>query len=149
MRYFQPEEFGKWFGYCDYNLLQALDDFRELWGAPVYISTAEGAVGRQAGIHIRSYHNIDHWGMVKAVDVFPSSMGTPASANVALGYATRCGITGFGLYPHWQYKGRRHAGLHLDVREIPARWGAVKDKTGQQIYVSYDEALAAFDTHSL
>ncbi len=134
MKYFKPAEFQGWYEQCNLKLLDTLDKFRELWGAPVMISPASGAVGRRLGDAATSQHNIDHWGCVNAVDVMPKGMMTRADMERAIKLAQEAGFTGIGVYPFWH----PFPGLHLDVREgapgVVAHWAGVP-KGGKQVYI--------------
>lgn len=134
MKNFKPEEFQGWYNQCDLNLLDKLDKFRDLWGAPVMVSPAHGAVGRQLGKDATSQHNIDRWGWVKAVDVMPKGMLERADMERAIRLAEEAGFTGIGVYPFWH----PFPGLHLDVRDSPdgrvATWAGVP-KGGKQVYI--------------
>lgn len=139
MKYFTPEEFQGWYGFIDIDVLQMLDDFRHAWGKPVRVTKALGGIGRRDGIANKSYHNIDRWGYVRAVDVMPEGMDNASSALVAVQLAEHVGFRGIGLYPHW----RPSAGLHLDNRPTLTMWGAIR-KNDEQVYVTLDEALALY-----
>lgn len=150
MRYFKPDEFKdgdkSWFAHMDLNLLEYLDEFRHHWGRPVIVSPAHGAIGRQAGIHINSYHNIDRWGCVRAIDVMPVGMDNAVAAIEAERLARRVGFCGIGLYPHWRRNTKPAPGLHLDTRESIARWGAylhVNEQTSatEQRYCTFEQAV--------
>lgn len=117
--YFQPEEFGEWWQMMSADLLQKLDTFRSLWGKPVMISPASGALGRHAGTS-GSYHNVDRWGVVRAVDVFPSGL-TMSNARRAVEMAETAGFGGIGLYTDTQPSMM----MHLDNRETTGRWARV------------------------
>lgn len=149
MKNFKPIEFKRppkentppieWFAFINLDLLQMIDDFRDCWGKPVYISQSPGAVGRKEGLSVHSLHNFDRWGEVKALDVMPEGMDDAVSAIEADRIARHiCGFGGVGLYPHWLPR----PGLHLDIRPISngARWGAIKED-GKQIYVTFEQAL--------
>lgn len=141
MQYFQPQEFQGWYDQLDPRLMRALDAFRELWGDPVNISPAPGAVGRSLGAQATSRHNIDRYGTVQAVDVFPKGMATRKEAERAAVCAEQAGFGGIGLYPHW----RPAPGLHLDVRPNQSRWGGKRSSSGRQIYITLDAALASME----
>ena len=67
LKYFTPAEFGSWWPMMSADLLNKLDKFRELWGYPVEISPVDGSRGRHLGPNDLSMHNVDHWGLVRAV----------------------------------------------------------------------------------
>jgi len=145
VRYFKPNEFRDWWDLMDPVLLRCLDLFRHLLNSPVTISPAHGAIGRRLGPNSKSQHNVDRWGMVRAVDVIPTVGGqnlkTRHTAKLAIEIAKRSGFTGIGYYPHW----KPMPGLHVDVRrdrtvDDPALWGAIRNGPSQT-YVSLDEAL--------
>lgn len=121
MRYFKPAEFGRWWPDMSPELLEKLDEFRHQWGGPVVISPAEGGIGRNLGHNSRSQHNIDLWGEVRAVDVFPQVpdgaggyryMDSRADRERAYRVARAAGFTGIGLYTDT----RPGNMVHLDVR---------------------------------
>jgi hypothetical protein len=132
MRYFEPWEFGIWWPDMSRDLLQKLDKFRALWGAPVEVSPAEGGIGRHLGPGDTSQHNIDRWGKVFAVDLFPKIaagrsgyryMSTRADRARALKCAKQAGFSGIGLYTDT----RPGHMLHVDVRsgESVALWSRI------------------------
>lgn len=143
MKHFQPNEFGGWYEQLHPQLKEKLDAFREGWGAPVQVSPVGGAVGRRGGSS-RSRHNVDVWGNVQAVDVFPIGLVGHADAIRAVSVAKRVGFTGIGFYPNW----RPQPGVHLDVRDDrppgrPATWGGIRPDGGAMKYVSLQEAIDA------
>lgn len=154
MKNFKPSEFRRrpakdepfvdWYPLINLDLLQKLQDFRDCWGQPIYISPADGAVGRQD--NSKSYHNFNKWGEVRALDVM-FDMYHAVSAIEADRLARHCGITGIGFYPHWQRfsnsKGKMvpAPGFHIDNRPDLTRWGAYKDEKGIQVYCKFEKAL--------
>ena len=121
LKYFSPDEFRQWWGQMNPELLQKLDAFRERWGAPVRISPASGALGRHDGITGTSQHNVDAWGEVRAVDVFPmvpagrggyAYISSRADRERAYQTARAVGFTGIGLYTDTSPGDM----LHVDVR---------------------------------
>ena len=140
MKYFKPEEFKEFWELMDDDLLVVIDKFRELWGRPVRISPASGAIGRTVG---SSFHNYVMHGKVMAVDLMPSQMTTSADRKHAFDCAELAGATGIGLYPYW----KPSQGIHIDVgvrpgRGVhnPARWAGIL-KDGKQVYVGIEEVL--------
>lgn len=130
--HFTPEEFGQWWGRMSPELLRKLDAFRDRWGAPVVISPAQGGLGRHQGPDGTSQHNVDRWGQVRAVDVFPKVpagaagyryMTKQADRRRAFEIAQAVGFTGIGLYTDTQPGNM----LHVDVRPGPtvATWSRV------------------------
>lgn len=104
------------------DLLTKLDAFRDQWGAPVQISPAAGGIGRHNGGDDHSQHNIDRWGEVRAVDVFPMVeirpgqyryMSTREDRQRAHDTARAVGFTGIGLYTDTKPGNM----LHVDTRE--------------------------------
>lgn len=143
MKYFQESEFQGWFDKMDPFLLFGIDYFREYWGAPVSVSPVDGAVGRHLGTHNRSGHNIDVWGKVMAIDLFPQGMKTGQDFKRAFDCAVKAGLLGFGVYPDW----KPSPGVHLDMvpragRGVgnPGRWSAFKID-GKQTYFPIDKAF--------
>jgi hypothetical protein len=132
--YFEPSEFGIWWPFMADDLLHKLDDFRARWGAPVVVSRASGALGRHDGTG-ESQHNVDAWGEVRAVDVFPMIDGgyihNEAQRYRAFKIAKEVGFTGIGLYTDT----RPGNMVHLDVRKTrnpgyPAKWSRVAGNYG-------------------
>lgn len=132
MKWFSPAEFGLWYPLINRDLLKRLDEFRERWGAPVVISKADGGIGRHG--NGESQHNVDRWGSIRAIDVFPMvDNGSGAryidnAADLARAYevARDVGFTGIGVYTDTEpgYM------VHLDVRDDrepgnPAQWSRV------------------------
>lgn len=107
--YFKPEEFGGWYDQISPELLYKLNAFRSLWGAPVSISQNVDGVGRHTGT---GQHNVDLWGEVRAVDIFPQGMNSIEDMQRAYDIAVRVGFTGIGLYTDTS-----KPMLHVDVRE--------------------------------
>jgi hypothetical protein len=138
--HFEPSEFGPWWLLMNRNLLLMIDEFRERWGAPVSVSPAQGAIGREDDSH--SQHNVNKWGEVRAIDLMPSGMNTAADRQRAYSIALDIGFTGIGIYPDWQPK----PGIHLDVRdpETPghvATWAGLKDNNGEQYYAAIEQGI--------
>lgn len=132
LKYFSPSEFGKWWPHMSPELLRKLDAFRERWGHPVQISPANGALGRHQGHGGTSQHNVDAWGEVRAVDVFPKLpagasgyryIETASERARAYQMARAVGFTGIGLYTDT----RPGDMLHVDVRPSSgvATWSRV------------------------
>ncbi|MGB0664393.1 MAG: hypothetical protein ACPGMR_11470 [Pontibacterium sp.] len=133
LKYFSAAEFGEYADQLAPSLLTSLDKFRELWGAPVLISPVDGAIGRHLGHDNLSQHNIDRWGEVRAVDVFPEGLNS-LTAKRAYECAKKAGFTGIGLYsdtrPSWM--------MHLDVRDGKlATWSRVAGN-----YLGINELIA-------
>lgn len=132
--YFSPGEFRQWWPFMSADLLLKLDEFRRRWGAPVIVSGADGALGRTGQGH--SQHNIDTWGEVRAIDVFPQVpdgnggfkyMTSATDRAKAYMLAREIGFTGVGLYTDTAPGNM----LHLDVRAdadagAPAKWSRVE-----------------------
>lgn len=137
LTYFKPSEFGLWWPLMNSQLLVKLDLFRELWGAPVMISPAQGGIGRHDDSN--SQHNVNKWGEVRAIDVMPQGMDTAQDRQRAVRLAEQVGFTGIGIYPHWQPR----PGIHLDVREGDhvAKWAGLLNDNGQQVYAAIEQGL--------
>lgn len=136
LEYFSADEFGAWWPFMSADLLQKLDEFRRRWGAPVTVSGAHGALGRTGDGH--SQHNVDRWGEVRAIDVFPKGMDSLADRTRAFDIAKSIGFTGIGIYTDTKPSNM----LHLDVREDrnagdPAKWSRVGGR-----YLGIDEVIA-------
>ena len=130
LKHFKPEEFGAWYPFMNNELLRKLDLFRELLGSPVHVSPVDGALGRHGGDDDHSQHNVDLWGDVRAIDVFPTLNGeyiqTEAERTHVYNIARQAGFTGIGLYTD-TVPGNM---LHVDVRDdrsesAPALWARV------------------------
>ena len=132
MRYFKEEEFNGWYDQLHPELKTKLDEFRRLINRPVLISKAEGAVGRKDDSNSR--HNVNKWGSVMAVDIFPKNIKTVEDCNFIYDKAVEAGFKGIGLYPYW----RQGIGFHLDIRnqDRVSRWALIKGG-----YVSYLSGL--------
>ncbi len=137
LAHFKPAEFREWWPHMSPDLLKKLDRFRELWGAPITVSPVNGALGRHLGPHDDSQHNIDKWGEVRAIDVFPYGLNAE-NAEYAKKLAQQAGFSGIGIYsdtrPSWM--------MHLDVRpdrtaSRPATWARVSSR-----YVGITEVFA-------
>ena len=143
MRHFEESEFQGWFESMSPQLLALLDALRELWGAPIFISSANGAVGRTSG---GGYHDFIVQGEVRAVDIQPSGLDNAKKVREFFTLAKSLGFTGIGFYPQWN-----RAGFHIDVRPTGAlaTWGAyyVINEKGEkeQFYYSLAEAMADYE----
>lgn len=126
LKYFKPYEFGIWWPLMNPDVLTKLDAFREKWGAPVRISPHPDALGRHGGENSHSQHNVDMWGMVNAVDVFPEGMNSKAERQRAYKIAREVGFTGIGLYTDTKPHDMLHVDVRSDVKEgSPATWARV------------------------
>jgi len=144
-KYYLESEFRGWYYDIDIALLYLIDKFREEWGAPVLISPASGSIGRRVSDPTKpgwtSQHNIVNHGKVKAIDLMPTGMDTPADRERAYEIARQVGFTGIGIYPDW----RPRAGIHVDIRADklpgdPAKWSAF-DVDGKQEYFGVIDAF--------
>lgn len=142
LKYFKPSEFGLWYPLMSNELLQKLDDFRTAWGAPVIVSAAHGAIGREDSGD-SSQHNVTKWGEVRAIDVFPllpngKYISSESDRTRAYQVAKQVGFTGIGLYTDTTPGNM----LHVDVRKDkapgnPATWSRVAGK-----YLGIGEVVA-------
>ena len=123
LKYFKASEFGLWYPMMNNDLLMKLDKFRELWGDIVVISPVVGGLGRHGGEDNTSQHNVDKWGEVLAVDVFPTGMDNISERRRAFAIAKSVGFTGIGLYTDTKPSNL----LHVDVRKADklATWARV------------------------
>ncbi len=131
-----------WFPEMNPELLDKLDQIRGLYGSPIIISPAGGAIGRHAGT---TQHNVDRYGKVNAIDVMFKDLKTSDDALAILKLANEVGFTGIGVYPEW----KPYAGFHFDVRtdrtpDNPAMWSGVRNDAGVQIYIGFYEGLKKF-----
>lgn len=145
LRFFKPLEFGFWYPLVNDDLLLKLDKLRGLWGYPIEISTASGAVGRFDDSE--SQHNVAHTGgTIKAVDVFPKLpngeggwryMQTASERRAFYQVALQAGFNGIGLYVDTMPGDM----AHLDIRGVNdssrATWSRI---SGQ--YRGINEVLA-------
>lgn len=130
LTYFSESEFGGWFENVNPDALKKLDQFRHEWGFPVEVSPHEDAVGRHGG-DSTSQHNIDRFGMVNAIDVFPKNsvggyINSQAERKRAFEIAKNVGFTGIGVYTDTSPGNM----LHVDVRSDrsvgdPATWSRI------------------------
>lgn len=136
LEFFVEAEFGDDWERMDPELLIMADEFRRRWGAACTIKD----LGRTYG---KGFHNYVLHRLVKAIDLRPAGMDTPADMRRAYDIALDIGFTGIGLYPEWA----SGPGIHLDIgvrpgkgRGNPARWSARYDDDGKQIYLGIEEA---------
>lgn len=137
LEFFKASEFGLWYPFMSRKLLLMDDEFRRRLGAPVLISAAGGALGRDDDPASNSQHNFIKWGEVRANDLMIPSMQTADDRREVVRIARQVGFTGIGLYPEW----KPHQGIHVDVREdrqegSPAMWAGLLDANGNQYYPS-------------
>ena len=137
MKYFKPSEFRGWFPHMNHDLLEIMDNFRELWGDSTYISPANGGIGRKLNPPNKSYHNILRWGEVMAIDLMPRGMTSPQERERAYECAVEAGALGIGIYPDWKPR----PGIHLDVGKRPgrglgnpAKWSAFRINRRQRYF---------------
>jgi len=99
-------------------LVMCLDDLREAVNRPIHIHCAYDTKGHAAN----SFHYIG-----KAADIHIEGLSL-VDAYLAV---EKLGIfNGIGLYPFWT-----NPGLHLDLRQNPARWG----RNAAGIYVALND----------
>ena len=146
LQYFKDSEFRTFKNQMDRRLLVMADVLRHIWGRPVMISPASGALVRNSG---RSWHNVSLRGWCYAMDVMPEGVENVSDAERFHYEAMAIGFTGIGYYPHWYINGNeQRPGFHLDTRTDremgdPALWGAVKRGNifGEQSYVDISVAF--------
>lgn len=119
IKHFKPSEFNEP-NKMDFYLINRLDQFREMCGKPIIIHSSYRE--NDSGYH----------GSGEAVDIHVKDM------NVfdAFLLAEKSGLfNGIGVYPNWN-----NPGLHLDIRQKPARWGCwtPTDPKKKNIYVQLD-----------
>ena len=112
----ETENWGDW-RKIDAFLIYALDALREMVGRPIIIHNAYATTGhspnsqhyqgKAADIHIKGLSVLDQYIAAEKINLF----------------------NGIGVYPFWNTPG-----LHLDVRQKPARWG----RNAAGIYVNLD-----------
>ena len=147
LRYFTPDEFREWWPQMSPRLLVMLDVLRHQWGQPIEISPADKAIGRKAGASL-TQHNIDKWGEVRAVDIFPAGVTTVDEAERFWALIKRVGFTGRGVYPDALPSVMFHVDVRVDRNPgEPAEWGALRRMISRPAedddwrYVSVEEAL--------
>lgn len=130
LKYFKPKEFGIWYPLMSAELLKKLDKFRERWGRPVMVSPVEGGIGRHGG-DSATQHNVDRWGEVRAIDVFPEGMTSATERQRAYDIAKEVGFTGIGIYTDTVPSNLLHVDVRADrVAGDPAKWSRVNGKYG-------------------
>lgn len=116
------------------GLLLKLDAFREVWGFPVEVSKAPGGIGRHGGEHDASQHNIDKWGEVRAVDIFPKVpdgkggyryIKTGAELKRAHQLALQVGMQGVGSYTDTMPGYMLHVDNRQDENNHVEQWSRV------------------------
>lgn len=119
LEFFSPHEFGQWWRFMGARQLKALDTFRKLYGAPVSISPAPGALGRWGGpFDYVSAHDVERHGEVLGTDVMPKGFTATREENARVYQCAKAsGFIGIGIYPHWTPQ----PGLHLDTMMRPNR----------------------------
>ncbi|WP_299203295.1 hypothetical protein [uncultured Amphritea sp.] len=133
---FKRSEFREWADDMALGQLLALDRFAKLWGAAVTVSGNAAALGRHMGPNELSQHNIDRWGEVRAVDVFPEGL-TRENAKIARDLAKQSGFSGIGVYLDTS-----RPMMHLDTRpdrtpDNPAQWSRIEGE-----YLGIERAFA-------
>ena len=151
LQYFSRSEFDRagvnWFESMSERLLFAVDLLRYRWSgytgedARIIISPHPKALGRWDGPDVVSDHNIDKWGKVYGMDVFPEYVTHGEDIDAFRVLAVDSGITAIGVYPNF----RPSIGFHLGVRPgraygDPATWGAVM-VDGKQAYTTWGAAV--------
>ena len=111
LKYFKSNEFSGWYESLSADLKEKLDSLRSEWNAPIYVSKANGAIGRKDDSN--SYHNINKHGCVMAVDIFPRYCYSADDVRRFRKIAEQVGFTGIGVYPNWS----GGIGFHVDVRK--------------------------------
>jgi len=142
LQHYSPSEFGVWWPFMSDRLLAKLDRFRERWGEPVQINAPNrGGLGRVGRKHRESMHYVGPTKKravhpVRAADITPQGIESPADMRRAYQAAVDAGFTGIGLYPgkaaRWN-----EPGLHVDVRGNrkvgdPAMWSRINRKSARR-----------------
>lgn len=143
MKNFKKTDFRGWYDQMDPELLDVMDLFAELADKPMFISPANGAIGRRIPAPNKSFHNVSHWGMVKAIDIMIEGLKTGEDYRHVFECAKEAGALGIGVYPDW----KPVSGVHLDMGiragrgpGNPARWSAFRIN-GRQKYFGIDKAF--------
>jgi hypothetical protein len=117
MNYFSESEFRGWFRHLHKDMLPMLNKLRHEWGHPIIISPAGGSVGRRDST--KSRHNVNYWGSVKAVDIFPRGVDYDhAKALEFFQLARKVGFNGIGVYPTYYPS----IMFHVDIRTTAIDW---------------------------
>lgn len=140
LKNFEISEFGGFALLLTVQLLQTLDNFRDILGRKVYISQAIGAILRFGDGTSQHFFG-------RAIDVILEN-GT--DIREAIRAAKQAGFTGIGVYPNsGGIPGRWR--MHLDVRPETtiAMWGSIpdgvdKDGAPKRKYVSLNHAVALY-----
>lgn len=134
--YFSDSEFHGFEDKLDPKLRPALERWRVLWGKPIRVTPLAAGVGRYIG-DSHSQHNIEKWGVTRAVDVFPEGINTYQDALRAIATAEAAGFKGIGIYPD----AKPSFMMHVDVRpqERVSTWGRMNGD-----YISLAEGLKAW-----
>lgn len=140
MRHFAAPEFRDWLDNINPRLLVMIDLLRWRWGDSIKVSPVKGSIGRHKG-DSESSHNVDYWGQVNAIDLFPASLQTKDDCWKFVEMATNLGFTGIGIYPD----AKPSIMAHVDVRPTadygqPATWGALRSDSGWD-YVALHDAI--------
>ena len=137
-----------WFDHMNPRLLVILDILRYQWAlhkrreARILISPHPKAIGRQMGKGKLSDHNIDHWGEVNGIDIFPEFLSGVKDVEAFRDFAVLATATAIGFYPHWKPQAGFHIGCRPDRKPgNPALWGFIGRP---QRLVSFNEALEAY-----
>lgn len=143
MKYFKKSDFRGWYDKMDPELLEVMERFAESVGKKMFISPANGAIGRRLSPPNKSFHNVSHWGMVKAIDIMIEGLETGDDYRRVFEAAKEAGALGIGVYPDW----RPVSGVHLDMGERkgrgpgnPAKWSAFR-VNGRQKYFAVDKSF--------
>lgn len=134
--HFQQEEFQGYWTKLNPTLIQALFQLREEWGAPIHISKAPGAVGRETG---SGYHNWVKHGSVMAIDTLVLCRNLMDIGRFT-DAADRCGFHGIGIYPEWEPR-NLGTGFHLDIGGLKGRRWSGKLVQGEHVYTAFEDAL--------
>lgn len=124
IRNFKPSENWGDPSRMSYELLQALDDFRDAAGTPILVTC--GTQGSHVG---ESQHFLG-----KAADIVFPNLLLPRLFDMLILASRFPALKGIGIYPHWKVAGVTHGGLHLDVRDARTRsyWMGVPDGPSQK-----------------
>jgi len=108
------------------DLLLNLDHLRAKIGSPIYVTSgyrAQSRFGVNDSEHLRG----------KAVDVVCPALQL---MDFYLAAERIPAFHGIGIYPDWMWDSRVVGGLHLDIRDLPARWMGVSNPVTGQSYVA-------------
>lgn len=118
LRFFSEKEFAPHPEKMSHDFLYRLDSFREYLRVPMFVTSSSGGSHSPTSFHYKG---------LAADIIVPEQKGSLAALWLM---AERFDFTGIGIYPEWEYNGKKCGGLHLDYRPMKffqgARWIGIK-----------------------